>query len=330
MPPISIIVPIYKAEKYLHQCIRSIIAQTFTDWELVLVDDGSPDKSGMICDEYARKDSRIQVIHKPNGGVSSARNKGIDKASGKWITFIDADDYILPNFIMGLYKPILDGNNVDFVHGGCCNVKKGEVVSVNQQYEAYIGDNPGYLFNKFRGLTISKLFKLNNINQWNGGCPLRFDINMKIAEDMAFTMDYLLFVKKYAFVEENGYCYRVDNVNSATKMHKVEYNFRLYEFYHLYNSTIAFISCRQLSKNESIQRKKQLGILLFNTILDLYRIGYSMNERLKHIKNDYTDDQFQLLNYVQKSKIKQLLAYLLKNKDYLLFDFLTNLAIKIH
>ena len=81
-PRVSIIVPVYKAEAYLHRCIDSIIVQTFTNWELLLVDDGSPDRSGVICDEYAGKDERIKVFYKENGGVSSARNLGIDKAVG--------------------------------------------------------------------------------------------------------------------------------------------------------------------------------------------------------------------------------------------------------
>ena len=98
-PRVSIIVPVYKAEAYLHRCIDSIIVQTFTNWELLLVDDGSPDRSGVICDEYAGKDERIKVFHKENGGVSSARNLGIDKAVGEWLCFIDSDDTIQPTYL---------------------------------------------------------------------------------------------------------------------------------------------------------------------------------------------------------------------------------------
>lgn len=87
MPKVSIIVPVYKAEKYLNRCIDSIIAQTFTDWELLLIDDGSPDRSGDICDEYAKKDIRIRVFHKKNGGVSSARNLGLYNVQGEYVTF---------------------------------------------------------------------------------------------------------------------------------------------------------------------------------------------------------------------------------------------------
>ena len=90
-PKVSVIVPVYKAEKYLHRCVDSILAQTFIDFELLLVDDGSPDCSGDICDQYAAADPRVRVFHKPNGGVSSARNLGIEKANGEWLMFVDAD-----------------------------------------------------------------------------------------------------------------------------------------------------------------------------------------------------------------------------------------------
>lgn len=94
MPTISVIVPIYNVEPYLHRCVDSVLEQTFADFELILVDDGSPDNCGAICDEYATKDGRVRVIHKENGGLSSARNAGIEAAAGEFILFVDADDVI--------------------------------------------------------------------------------------------------------------------------------------------------------------------------------------------------------------------------------------------
>lgn len=93
-PTISIIVPVYNVEKYLEECVESVLSQTFTDYELLLIDDGSTDSSGIICDGYATQDSRIRVFHKSNGGVSSARNLGLDNALGEWVCFIDSDDEI--------------------------------------------------------------------------------------------------------------------------------------------------------------------------------------------------------------------------------------------
>lgn len=91
---LSVIVPVYNAEEYLRKCIDSILYQTYSDLELLLINDGSTDSSGAVCDEYARRDERVRVIHKENGGVSSTRNLGLDLAQGEWITFVDADDWI--------------------------------------------------------------------------------------------------------------------------------------------------------------------------------------------------------------------------------------------
>lgn len=103
---ISVIVPVYNVEPYLRQCIDSILAQTYTDFELILVDDGSPDNCGAICDEYAEKDNRIRVIHQKNGGVSAARNAGIDIATGEYISFVDSDDWVHPEYLAYLYRAV--------------------------------------------------------------------------------------------------------------------------------------------------------------------------------------------------------------------------------
>lgn len=104
---ISIIVPIYNTEKYLRRCIDSILAQTYKDYELILVDDGSTDNCGEICDKYKKSDTRIKVIHKSNGGISDARNAGLDMASGEYIVFVDGDDYIAPTMVEKLYADII-------------------------------------------------------------------------------------------------------------------------------------------------------------------------------------------------------------------------------
>ena len=116
-PKISVIVPVYKAEKFLAECIESVLAQTFADFELVLVDDGSPDNSGKICDDFATRDSRIRVFHKENGGVSSARKLGLENARGEWITFVDADDKLLAPALEILLKTSQKFPDADLVEG---------------------------------------------------------------------------------------------------------------------------------------------------------------------------------------------------------------------
>ena len=120
-PLISVIIPIYKVEQYLRKCVDSVLLQTYANLEIILVDDGSPDNCGKICDEYAEKDSRIKVIHKTNGGLSSARNSGLDIAKGDYIGFIDSDDWIEPDMYEHLLNDLLhSGSNIAmcdfFVH----------------------------------------------------------------------------------------------------------------------------------------------------------------------------------------------------------------------
>ena len=107
MPEISVIVPVYKVEQFIHRCVDSILLQSFYDFELILVDDGSPDQCGAICDAYAAADNRIHVIHQKNGGLSAARNTGIDyvmaNSKSHWLTFVDSDDWLHPDFLKVLY-----------------------------------------------------------------------------------------------------------------------------------------------------------------------------------------------------------------------------------
>ena len=130
MPKLSVIVPVYNVEQYIHKCVDSILSQTYADFELVLVNDGSPDNCGKICDEYASKDNRVKVIHKKNGGVSEARNVGLDVATGEYISFIDPDDWIDKD----MYEQTIgymDDNDLDIV---CFDV---EEVRTNKSFVRY-------------------------------------------------------------------------------------------------------------------------------------------------------------------------------------------------
>ena len=117
MPEISVIVPVYKAEQYLERCVKSILEQTYQNFELILVDDGSPDGSPILCDKWAEKDSRVHVIHKKNGGASSARNAGLKIAKGNWIAFADSDDWLNEIALKTLYD-LAKKYNVPMAIGG--------------------------------------------------------------------------------------------------------------------------------------------------------------------------------------------------------------------
>ncbi len=141
-PAVSILVPIYKVEKYLARCIDSVLAQDFTDWELILVDDGSPDRCPEICDEYAQKDERIRVVHKENGGLPSARLAGFKEARGKYVAFLDADDYLLPDALTTLYNAISKG--YDMVRSKVHRVAENGM-EWDEQYEEEWGEMTGHV-----------------------------------------------------------------------------------------------------------------------------------------------------------------------------------------
>lgn len=133
-PLISVIVPIYKVEDYLNECVESIINQTYNNIEIILVDDGSPDNCPRICDEWARRDSRIRVIHKKNGGLSSARNVGVENAKGEYISFIDSDDTILPEFLEQLYKAFSLSDNVGVTSVRVLRSTEGRISEYNTKW----------------------------------------------------------------------------------------------------------------------------------------------------------------------------------------------------
>lgn len=200
MPTISAIIPVYNAEEHLHRCIESILTQSYDDFELLLIDDGSTDSSGIICNDYAQKDSRIRVFHKENGGVSSARNVGLDNAKGEYITFVDSDDYILPNFFS-----IIEDLNVDLFIGSF--FYNDTIVSLNDTTSDNL-INDKFLF-EYLIKTISiytvwgKLLKSSLIINNN----LRFDETLATAEDSLFMCNYLFHIGSIALSKKLVYRY---------------------------------------------------------------------------------------------------------------------------
>lgn len=194
MATISIIVPVYNTEQYLPRCIDSILNQSFTDFELLLIDDGSTDGSGRICDSYGERDNRIRVFHKENGGVSSARNVGLDNANGEWIYFVDSDDEVMEKGLQTLIDCI--SSEVDIVLGGFVEVgEDGNSSSIEKKElrllskrQSIITSYYGYdLYYKYLGYLWIRLLR-NNVIQENG---LRFDTSIAIKEDTLFLVQYV-------------------------------------------------------------------------------------------------------------------------------------------
>ena len=215
---ISVIVPVYKAEPYLHRCIDSILAQSYTDFELLLVDDGSPDNSGAICDEYAGLDGRVRVFHKENGGVSSARNLGLDNAKGEYITFCDADDYVGEDWLIVYNEAIKQ--NLDFAIQGIYYItNKGDIEKMS--LIPYVGCNLNdkrnlivclmkqYVF----GYPVTKLFRRQIIEDNH----IRFDEQSAFREDEQFFSKYLEFVITFRCIDKENYYYILPPIEKEYK-----------------------------------------------------------------------------------------------------------------
>lgn len=239
---ISIIIPVYNAEQYLGECLDSVLSQTFSDFELVLVNDGSTDSSGKICDEYALKDSRVSVFHKENGGVSAARNTGIKAAKGMYVTFVDADDKVKPSFLMDFNSLELEADF--YVQGYIKWVAHDKFNSVYIIDESTFSTDLNQVIEKLDiehsvleapwGKLFKKELLLTNNQFFNEG--------LSNAEDHLFVMEYLKYISSIYVCSSVNYYYRkFDNENALSKkiishdkLHlyaEAVYNARLYNIH---------------------------------------------------------------------------------------------------
>ncbi len=206
---VSIVVPIYKVEKYLDECIRSIVNQTYTNLEIILVDDGSPDNSGAMCDTWAERDNRIRVIHKKNAGVSAARNTGIEAAAGKWILFVDSDDAISLHMVKALLDASSDGNRL-------------AVSGVVRFVDAFPGETEiGYMVQpcgKNLASVRGGLYSVGVLHSRNVICRenLRFDTSMDNLEDVVWNGKYLRYISEALYVNV-PYYYRINPTSATSK-----------------------------------------------------------------------------------------------------------------
>ena len=190
MPEISVIVPVYKAESTIERCVGSLRKQTFSDIEIILIDDGSPDNAGSMCDAFAKEDPRIRVIHQKNGGVSAARNAGLDAATGKYLMFCDSDDYVAPEWCQWMYEAMEQAH--------VCMSVCGVADVANQKIISTLGVLPNHVVkrNEFvqllshvgMHLMCNKIFRTETIRSSN----LKFDTHLSRCEDLLFVIDYLL------------------------------------------------------------------------------------------------------------------------------------------
>ena len=280
---VSVIVPVYKVEKYIHKCVESITNQTYNDLEIILVDDGSPDRSGKICDELALTDDRIKVIHQENCGQAAARNRGLQVASGEYVTFVDSDDYISQNFAEFLVKAIEETSS-DIAICGYKVINEEEQVVLNScsSVGGLLDNNELWneVFGKLNNAVWNKLFRKKLLD------GIFFEEDLGHGEDLLFNLTYISKCKKAVKVDSILYFY----------------------LKHPGSVTSSAFSDRRFMEIESKDRAKEF--IIKNAPKQIINAQkYSFRARMNVIRAIYKDKKEKLY----QKQIKELTTYLKDN-----------------
>lgn len=325
MPKVSIIVPVYNVEKYIEKCINSIIQQTEKDFELILVDDGSKDLSGKICDEYAEKDKRIRVIHKKNEGPSIARNKGLDICKGEYITFIDSDDYIEIEYLANMLNKA-KRNDADIVMCGFRQIFKGNSEKHCVEKDLDIDKEEfikGLLVQKGYGLCRCKLYKYESIRN------NRFDENLTVGEDTYFNLLVSRNIHKCVYIKDILYNY---NVNQQSIVRRYNENY-------LENYIRASVKTKEyILENFNDNNLKRLTNNYIIFTLTLVIVNYCCNpernsgkivKEIKDIKRICNIDEYKKalkdIEFKYFSTTRKIMVISLKLKLYLIVSIIGNI-----
>lgn len=318
---VSVIVPVYKAEKWLHRCVDSILAQTMEDFELLLIDDGSPDRSGEICDEYAAKDSRVRVFHKENGGVSSARNLGLDNAQGEWISFIDSDDWVEVDYLAGLTKNL----DADFITGGMRETigniyQSDDELFCKKEIRQFLKEHNSDIFVR---AACGKLIKRQIIDNNN----LRFDKKIRFGEDAFFNREVILNSDTVRSVNFIGYNYYIPEGQTVLIKYSMSFEEVEYATKVIKNINEKIISLYGNCVEENEWRNYFIQALRFDDILRLGKEKYY--DLCREYSFNLTEEQFysdSVLSPICKGIVRLKECYICGQKDELKI-FFSNLGL---
>lgn len=305
---VSVIIPVYNAEKYLEECIDSVLKQDLEDFEIILVNDGSTDSSGDICNLYAAKDNRIKVFHKTNGGVSSARNLGIENAQGEWITFIDSDDSIQENYFVAIAKDI----DSDLVMQGFDYFEKHQKVK-EFKYTVHCFSKVE-LINQLQlypdlSSSCAKFFRREVVNKHS----LRFNEKLKFGEDSIFTLQYLLLCKKIKTTDTSRYSYRLSDSGLTNTKLNLEHDKLFYE--KIKNTLLEFGNRKFYDASIEIPLTRFLASLYADKVIN-------SKERRGFLQNEIEENYTIIFNIYSNPKIKIFIKTAHFTGNYFLLDFL--------
>lgn len=308
MNKISIVVPVYNVENYIDRCIESIINQTYKNIEIILVDDGSKDNSGKICDKYANRDKRIKVVHKLNGGLSSARNAGLDVCSGEYVGFVDGDDWIEKNMYEILISMIKKGKSEIAICGHREVIQNEKVRPAIQMKNIFLDKNELWeeVFGDLNVASWNKLYKKEIIGN------LRFPLNIIHGEDLIFNLQYL--VKCKSGVLNKTKCYNYLKRRNSITSSKFSKN-KIYEVM-VKDKALEIVKRENESQIKNAQKycfRARMNIIRSITYEEVENeYGMYMTEYKNYIKNNY--------KLVKKNlKLKEIIEYYIFLYNYKLY-----------
>ena len=317
-PLISIIIPVYNTERYLNCCIDSILSQTFTDFELLLIDDGSTDKSGDICDDYAQKDSRIRAFHKKNGGVSSARNMGLENAKGVWIAFVDSDDYLKNSYLNVLMSHT--NEDIDLIISFPEVILKDYSIKLDRYTDGIVSQfNFEQLFVQYdmheHTSPWGKLYRAEVIKNFS----LKFCEQLCFGEDTVFLYTFMLNMNRAYICNVTDYCYRGAIDGSLSKRINPP-GTELLNYKAVYNIVKILIYEKKIVSEGALSKLNLLiEIYTWRLTNSLYHYYLTRKERMEIIKSlDYSVFAISLKDNLNVF----LLKYLLQHKYFYLYDIL--------
>lgn len=297
---VSVIIPVYNDEKYLCECVDSVIRQTYNNLEIILIDDGSRDKSGKICDEYAKVDDRIKVVHQNNHGVSFSRNKGIEISAGKYIAFIDADDSVEVEYLEEMVK-CMHNIDCDLILSGYNNIFCDKNIIQSNYFNGNISGNIKNDFHKMRKYLFApwgKLYKREIIIKNN----ILFPIDFSDAEDHVFNFEYISHIRNYFYINKSLYNYYHRNRKTLSKLVTAK------SFYSNYKRLLKekeFLNLNQINRKEYIFTNSCLDVMnKYCKISDIDDNYCLYSERVLKIKE-------LLYGFKYYNNIKQKIALLL-------------------
>lgn len=306
MNKISIIIPVYQVEKYIKRCLDSILSQTYSNLEIILIDDGSRDMSGKICDEYAIKDSRIKVIHQDNAGVSVARNKGLDICTGDYVTFVDSDDFLEPFMYEKMMEKVTE-YNCDVVMCDC--VKDDGVIQTPYTHDIRAGF---YNYNQLKEEYYPHLLMMENVEypatisnclilfKREVASNIRYIEGVRYSEDLLFGAQLLYNAKSFYYMKGEYYYHYWMNSESASHTFKKD---KWKDYITLYNASQNIFKDNKVILNQTYI---MLLFFMYNYINDVILFKeLNTNEKLLYIENILNDDY--IIKLFKKIKISKLL-----------------------